>query len=597
MSDETEIWFNDCSDSENEARTFSSEESLNSYNISIPNIISILTRKITERGISMNTGPISQAVEEQLADKVESYLITLLDENKLVFEETLDFGPNVSFNTNNDASVMSTSILSVTSTRSVDYEPDQDDLETVGKCLTIGGLTKEQFNKFRDYVQKHPGHKGKTLKKNFRFLKELSEWSMNRLKREALKQDRSDTRRENVEELHQCLWQHFTEQRSSYNTVRDQDLQVWAINFAGDLGLEGFKASASFVFRWKQRFGVVSRRVTKVISKRNLLSQDEKESRAKEFTSKINKMVEKDKVQHSNVFNADQTGIPYEIVSNRTHSYRGEKSTFASVQSVNSTKHSFTAMILISADGRIRGKTLVCLQEKDGRFPAGAMATMHKPHNLTVTCTRSGLFTESIFQYWVKEVLSKTIPRDEVSIFIADSWAPHKNLNNYTALETSKECRVEIIPAQTTSICQPLDLHFNRQLKTMVRLITHQIRIYVGEEINLFSRNYVLSIASVAIYQLSAPVFREMIKYSFIKSKIITANRCQFNSVIQVSRVSTKENCNAHLCFADATMSCSWCEEKLCVRCMVGIKEKQPHYKSCKAYQEYLIECGDMVFK
>jgi len=109
-------------------------------------------------------------------------------------------------------------------------------------------------------------------------------------------------------------------------------------------------------------------------------------------------MIETEEIAHKNVFNADQTGMPYEITSSRTLSHRGERSTFGQVQSINSTKHSFTAMVLISADGKLADKTLLCLREIGGRFGPEIERRLYRPHNVSLTCTRSGLFTDSIYK-------------------------------------------------------------------------------------------------------------------------------------------------------------------------------------------------------
>lgn len=110
-------------------------------------------------------------------------------------------------------------------------------------------------------------------------------------------------------------------------------------------------------------------------------------------------------------------------------------------------------MILISADRKIAGKTMLCLQEKDGRFPS--TVEVYRPENIELTCTRSGLFTDSTYNYWVKKVLSEAIPQDQKSLFLADSFAPHKNKENYVACETEDDLfEFRINPPSTTHFAQ-----------------------------------------------------------------------------------------------------------------------------------------------
>lgn len=70
--------------------------------------------------------------------------------------------------------------------------------------------------------------------------------------------------------------------------------------------------------------------------------------------------------------------------------------------SIHATKHSFTAMILISADGGLLPKTLLCLQEVNRRFGDRVLETLHQHRNVSLTCARTRLFTDSIFSCWVE---------------------------------------------------------------------------------------------------------------------------------------------------------------------------------------------------
>jgi len=277
--------------------------------------------------------------------------------------------------------------------------------------------------------------------------------------------------------------------------------------------------------------------------------------------------------------------MPYEITSSRTLSHRGERSTFGQVQSINSTKHSFTAMVLISADGKLADKTLLCLREIGGRFGPEIERRLYRPHNVSLTCTRSGLFTDSIYKWWVDTVLASNIKPDQKSLFIADSWAPHRNVENYEALASHGDnFKYEIIPPQTTSICQPLDVYFNRQLKNLDRIITHPLRTKFGQQHSVFQRNTAIRIMSLIQFSLSAPTFEPMIRYSFAKSGLVDIEREEFKSVNQVCRVQSAAVCFNFACDERVDMRCAWCANSYCILCMLGLGGEGLHMDCCNIF-------------
>ena len=66
--------------------------------------------------------------------------------------------------------------------------------------------------------------------------------------------------------------------------------------------------------------------------------------------------------------NTDQLGIELKPHSNRTWTYRGEKSTWASVSSTVAATHSFTIQPIITMDGSVIDQLYVCLKESTGHI-------------------------------------------------------------------------------------------------------------------------------------------------------------------------------------------------------------------------------------
>src|SRR5205814_5853094 len=110
-----------------------------------------------------------------------------------------------------------------------------------------------------------------------------------------------------------------------------------------------FKASNSWLFRLKQKFKIVSRKVTKIVSTDYSTDYLNILKNANDFLLKAKDEIKKFPLDC--VINTDQMGINYEIASSRTLSNQGEKQIICAVNSINATTHSYTIQPLISMQG------------------------------------------------------------------------------------------------------------------------------------------------------------------------------------------------------------------------------------------------------
>ena len=111
-----------------------------------------------------------------------------------------------------------------------------------------------------------------------------------------------------------------------------------------------------------------------------------------EFVPEATKHIPKYKLDF--VLNADQSSFYYEIASNRTLSYAGEKGTYLSVKSLNAISHSCTVMPIISAAGQLLSSVFICLQESTGRFPI--TRAVFSAANKVTSCSTSGKLNKSL---------------------------------------------------------------------------------------------------------------------------------------------------------------------------------------------------------
>jgi len=122
-----------------------------------------------------------------------------------------------------------------------------------------------------------------------------------------------------------------------------------------------FTGSKTWLQDVKRRHGIVSRKVQKLVSFRELRNENQIQESVMTFRSEINEIIPNYDPQ--NVINTDQTGFKYEVYSNRTLSHYGERCTVAALNSPsNKASHSYTVQYMISLSGEIIGDAFLCLQ-------------------------------------------------------------------------------------------------------------------------------------------------------------------------------------------------------------------------------------------
>ena len=89
--------------------------------------------------------------------------------------------------------------------------------------------------------------------------------------------------------IHQLKKQMFEKLKNARNTnlpIHDMDLKRWALEIARSLGLsrDEFLASDLFIYNFKKKFGIVSRKITKFVNRRDFTKREELEDRAIIFT-------------------------------------------------------------------------------------------------------------------------------------------------------------------------------------------------------------------------------------------------------------------------------------------------------------------------
>jgi len=249
---------------------------------------------------------------------------------------------------------------------------------------------------------------------------------------------------------------------------------------------------------------------------------------------------------------------------NRTLSEVGEKQISVCVTSSSALTHSYTIQPIISLSCEIVGPLLICLQEPGGKFGPIVEKNLFRPSNVVVTCTKSGKLTKDIVKkLWSDKILFPSIRMK--SLILLDSWSGHNKQSIYSDPEGGdKTCDLLVIPPKTTSIAQPLDCYYFGQHKDIARKMYERVSLD-NININLREINNIIKMKSLIINQLSAEIFKPMIRYSWFASGYLQSHPGQFKNVKEVCFQFACEACT--VCANSAFICCSWCREFLCFQC------------------------------
>lgn len=365
-------------------------------------------------------------------------------------------------------------------------------------------------------------------------------------------------RRQKLERVEHFVLDRFRSARNNNLPVHDLDVRRWALSQAKIENIDGFKASDHWLYNFKKRHGISSRKVTKFVSHREVVDKSIIKQTADEFVAEATKHIPKYKLDF--VLNADQSSFNYEMASNRTLSHVGEKATYLAVRSLNAISHSYTVMPIISAAGRLASPVFICLQEPTGRFPI-TKAVFSAP-NVVASCSTSGKLNKSLVEYWIREVLDKIVSNR--FLLMVDQWSPQADITAYeNNLTKGQPCKLLVIPRRATSTKQPCDIYFFRQWKLLTKRIYH--RVSLDElDVDLRSRDAVIKLQSLVHNQMSSPLFKPMISYAWSTCGYIPEQYSKFSSVIEVCFSFGADLCSNINCEEGAFICCSHCRRILC---------------------------------
>lgn len=433
-------------------------------------------------------------------------------------------------------------------------------------------ITFERKKEIIDLWEKHPGWSWKSLKANG--AKEIPDQSrLYQWKKEV----QNPSKLQKFRMINKDVYEQLKEARKSYKILRSSHLRAWALQKCQEFNDSSFqfKASKTWLDRFKSSNRISSRKINQLISKREVKSAEEILNSAKKFQLDIRSISNKYPKDH--ILNTDQCGFSYELTSQRTYTHKGEKIVYGYAQSPkNLITHSYTVQYLINMEGHIVGNVFVCLQETGGKMGPTVKKDVESylPSNVTLTCSTSGKLSTSLNEYFIEKQVVPFVTND--FLYIVDSWTGHTNIDSYSkysgVANDRPEITLKVIPEKCTPLAQPLDTTFHRQLKYLAREILACLEVFINiiginPKDNWTPRQGALRLQSLLHLMMSAPIFQPMIKYAWFSSGL-SEEKEDFLNVKQAC--FTFENGESNFCeIPDCNnprfIKCARCRKRVCI--------------------------------
>ena len=234
------------------------------------------------------------------------------------------------------------------------------------------------------------------------------------------------------------------------------ELRLKALKLAKkDPKAQNFKASVHCCYAFMKRHSLSIRRRTHISQK---LPEDY-EDKLTNFQTFTIKMKKKHQYSLSQIGNADQTPLTFDLPDETTINSKGAST--VSIKTTGNEKNRFTVMLACTADGGklppyvvFKRKTMPKLQ-----FPKGVIVNVHP----------NGWFDDDITKDWLKRVWGRRpgAGKDR-SMLVLDAFRCHRSPVVKSVLNADKT-DLAIIPGGMTSVLQPLDVSVNKPMKVALR--------------------------------------------------------------------------------------------------------------------------------
>ena len=174
----------------------------------------------------------------------------------------------------------------------------------------------------------------------------------------------------------------------------------------------------------------------------------------------------------------------------------------------------------------------------------------------------SGKLTTSLVEYWRDNMFVPSITDSPRTLLLSDSWPGQGDAQGI--YEKIRNCKRMEIPPKTTAKIQPLDVFSNHEYKGIARRVYDRV-ILDDIDIQMAQRNNIMRLHSLNHNQISAPIYKPIIRYAWFKSGHLHNHPGQFQTVTDVCFKLSQPHCDISSCDSFSFIRCSYCRKILCV--------------------------------
>lgn len=327
-------------------------------------------------------------------------------------------------------------------------------------------------NKYRAILEVEKGAKKKDVAISYGVpANTLSTWIKNKddIKRKFLDADigsqRKRDRKAKFPELENALMQWFSNARSQNIPISGEIMKEKAKQFAEQLQISDFECSTGWLDKFKERHELTFK---KVCGEAN--SVDTGTGAMSDWKTKLQTILSE--YQAEDIFNADETGLFYRMMPEKTLEYKNVK-----CHGGKMSKERVTVMVCANMTGNEKLPLFVIGKSKNPRCFKNV-----KTMPIQYEANKKAWVTSEIFATWVRKLDRKFASQDRKIVLIVDNCPAHPVMSNL------KSIKLVFLPPNTTSHTQPMDQGVIRNLKTQYRklVIQKQLRaIETSSEVHI----------------------------------------------------------------------------------------------------------------
>ena len=263
------------------------------------------------------------------------------------------------------------------------------------------------------------------------------------------------------------LLRYVFELREQGQVVDTLKIVLRASYLAPDFREKSFTARCSAVRRWICAHSMTYRMGTHTSQR----PPAEVAGEAADYIAYMRRIVAGSNRHRHFILNMDQTPVFFAMSAKRTLELIGKK-TIHIRTTADDTKRA-TVAVTIAADGTVLPAMVVFKGTATGRIARHELGTY--PTTNHYRCQDNAWMDEAVMLAWVDEVLAPyvaTAPDHVVPLLVLDSYRCHMM---GSVVQRIQELGVEVqhIPGGCTSLCQPVDIGFNKPFKDRLRRAWH----------------------------------------------------------------------------------------------------------------------------